>query len=159
MLRASAFSRAWSACGATWLRRAPGSAVPRRLLCSTDSLKGKRVAVAMSGGVDSSVVAHLLKAQGLDVFGIHMQNWDEEEERGVHVGPGHCSSAQDLLDVRATCDRIGMELHQVRFAERSSAGGLGRVERQGQRGGLAFTIGVTAFPSSPRPSTAHSYIR
>jgi tRNA (5-methylaminomethyl-2-thiouridylate)-methyltransferase len=69
----------------------------------------------MSGGVDSSVVAHLLKDQGLDVFGIHMQNWDEEEERGAHTGPGHCSSAQDLLDVRATCEHIGIELHHVKF--------------------------------------------
>ena len=123
MLRAAAFSRAWDACGAAWLRR-PGSGgdFPRQRLCSNDTFKGKRVAVAMSGGVDSSVVAHLLKSQGLDVFGIHMQNWDEEEERGVHAGPGHCSSAQDLLDVRTTCDKIGIELHQVRWCGAGSVG-------------------------------------
>ena len=74
------------------------------------------IAVAMSGGVDSSVAAWLLKEAGHDVMGIHMINWDEDEEKGMHTEvSGHCSSAQDLLDARRTCDVLGIPFKQVRF--------------------------------------------
>ena len=54
----------------------------------------QRIAVAMSGGVDSSVAALLLKEQGYDVVGLFMKNWEELDESG------QCHSAQDYDDVR-----------------------------------------------------------
>jgi tRNA(Ile)-lysidine synthase TilS/MesJ len=71
------------------------------------------IAIAMSGGVDSSVAALFLKNAGYEIFAIHMQNWDEEEEKGVHNEPGVCSSAQDLLDVKRTCRILDIPLHEV----------------------------------------------
>ncbi len=85
-----------------------------RLQREAEALTFRRIAIAMSGGVDSSVAALLLKQAGFNVFGIHMRNWEEEEEKGAHAGPTHCSSAQDLLDTKRTCDALGIELHQVR---------------------------------------------
>lgn len=78
-----------------------------------EALPFKKIAIAISGGVDSSVAALLLKRAGLDVFGIYMRNWDEEEEKGAYTGSTHCSSAQDQLDAKRTCEALGIELHQV----------------------------------------------
>ena len=56
-----------------------------------------RVVVGMSGGVDSSVTALLLKQQGYDVIGIFMKNWDDTDENGV------CTATEDYKDVAAVC--------------------------------------------------------
>ena len=62
----------------------------------------KRIIVGMSGGVDSSVAALLLKEQGYDVLGVFMKNWEEKDDSGL------CTATQDYEDVRAVCDEIGI---------------------------------------------------
>uniref|UniRef100_A0A7S4NK88 tRNA-5-taurinomethyluridine 2-sulfurtransferase n=2 Tax=Guillardia theta TaxID=55529 RepID=A0A7S4NK88_GUITH len=90
--------------------------VPSRLQ-SASCVRHKTIAVALSGGVDSSVAALLLKRQGHKIFGIYMKNWEEEEEKGENKQVKHCSSAQDLLDVKSTCKQLDMELKQVNFVK------------------------------------------
>jgi len=68
-----------------------------------------RVVVGMSGGVDSSVAALLLREQGYDVHGLFMTNWEEDEE-------GYCQAAEDLRDARDVAEQIGVPLHHVNFA-------------------------------------------
>lgn len=71
--------------------------------------RNTKVIVGMSGGVDSSVAALLLKEQGCDVSGIFMQNWEDDDE--------HCTIRQDYRDARGVCDRLGIPLATVNFAE------------------------------------------
>lgn len=71
----------------------------------------KRVIVGMSGGVDSSVAALLLKEQGYDVLGVFMKNWEEKDENGL------CTATQDYEDVRAVCDHIGIPYYTVNFTK------------------------------------------
>lgn len=68
-----------------------------------------RVVVGMSGGVDSSVTALLLKRQGFDVIGVFMKNWDDTDENGV------CTAEEDAEDVRRVCDQIGIPYYTVNF--------------------------------------------
>ena len=70
-----------------------------------------KVAVGMSGGVDSAVSALLLKEQGYEVYGIFMKNWDETDENG------ECTAAEDFDDVRSVCDCIGIPYYSVNFTE------------------------------------------
>ncbi len=72
-------------------------------------MKGK-VVVGMSGGVDSSVCALLLKQQGYEVIGLFMHNWEEEEG-------GCCTSAEDWNDVIGVCGKIGIPCYSVNFAK------------------------------------------
>lgn len=72
---------------------------------------GERIVVGMSGGVDSSVAALLLKQQGYDVVGVFMNNWEEKDEDGV------CTAESDYRDVRAVCDHIGIPCYSVNFAK------------------------------------------
>lgn len=69
----------------------------------------QRVVIGMSGGVDSSVAALLLKQRGYQVHGLFMSNWEEDEE-------GYCNAARDLQDARAVAARLGIPLHRVNFA-------------------------------------------
>ena len=68
-----------------------------------------RVVVGMSGGVDSSVTAHILKEQGYDVIGIFMKNWDDTDENGV------CTATEDYEDVIKVCNQIGIPYYAVNF--------------------------------------------
>lgn len=68
-----------------------------------------RVVVGMSGGVDSSVAAYLLKKQGYDVIGIFMKNWDDTDENGV------CTATEDYEDVIKVCNQIGIPYYAVNF--------------------------------------------
>ena len=69
----------------------------------------ERIVVGMSGGVDSSVAALLLKRQGYDVIGVFMKNWDEQDENGV------CTSTDDWEDVQDVCQKIGIPFYAVNF--------------------------------------------
>ncbi len=71
--------------------------------------KNIRVVVGMSGGVDSSVAALLLKQQGYDVVGIFMKNWDDTDDRGV------CTATEDYEDVIRVCNQIDIPYYAVNF--------------------------------------------
>lgn len=64
----------------------------------------------MSGGVDSSVTAYLLKERGYAVSGMFMKNWDEDD------GTEYCTAIEDLKDAEQVADTLGIELHRVNFA-------------------------------------------
>ena len=70
----------------------------------------QRVVVGMSGGVDSSVAAWLLKQQGFDVVGLFMKNWEDDDTEA------YCTSRADLIDAASVADVIGIELEAVNFA-------------------------------------------
>lgn len=64
----------------------------------------------MSGGVDSSLTAWLLKEQGHEVQGLFMKNWEEDDTES------YCSASEDLADVEAVCDHLNIPLHTVNFS-------------------------------------------
>jgi tRNA-specific 2-thiouridylase len=71
----------------------------------------QRIVVGMSGGVDSSVTALLLKQQGYDVIGLFMKNWEDDDD------DEYCSSRQDLLDAVSVADTIGIPIEAVNFSK------------------------------------------
>jgi tRNA-specific 2-thiouridylase len=75
----------------------------------SESVAGK-VVVGMSGGVDSSVAALLLKRAGYEVVGLFMKNWEDDDDSE------YCSTREDLIDAAAAADRVGVELEAVNFA-------------------------------------------
>lgn len=81
-------------------------------------LAGKRIVVAMSGGVDSSVVAALAARSGAETIGITLQLYDHGEAVGR---AGSCCAGRDIRDARAVCDRLGIAHyvfdHESRFRE------------------------------------------
>ena len=71
----------------------------------------KKVIVGMSGGVDSSVTALLLKEQGYEVVGLFMKNWEDDDT------DEYCPAKQDLIDAVAVADRLGIEIEAVNFSK------------------------------------------
>lgn len=69
-----------------------------------------KVIVGMSGGVDSSVSAYLLKEQGYQVEGLFMKNWEEDD------GTEYCTAKEDFADALSVCQQLGIPLHQANFA-------------------------------------------
>ena len=76
------------------------------------SPQAKHIIVGMSGGVDSSVSAFLLKEAGYQVEGVYMKNWEGDDS------DTHCPATQDRLDAQAVCDQLQIELHTVNFADK-----------------------------------------
>ncbi len=70
----------------------------------------QKVIVGMSGGVDSSVAALELQAQGYAVEGLFMKNWEEDDDAA------YCAAAEDLKDAQAVADQLGIHLHTVNFS-------------------------------------------
>lgn len=76
------------------------------------ALNGKlTVMVGMSGGVDSSVAALILKKQGYNVIGMFMKNWEEEDENGV------CQASKEYADVIKVCEKIDIPYYSVEFVK------------------------------------------
>ena len=71
----------------------------------------KTVVIGLSGGVDSSVSAWLLKEQGYNVIGLFMKNWEDDDDSE------YCSSRQDFIDASAVADVIGIDIEAVNFAK------------------------------------------
>ena len=70
-----------------------------------------KIAVGLSGGVDSSVSALLLKEQGHEVIGLFMKNWEEDDATGV------CQSTQDYEDVIAVCEKLDIPYYTFNFSQ------------------------------------------
>lgn len=70
----------------------------------------KKVIVGMSGGVDSSVAAWLLREQGYQVEGLFMKNWEQDDTADF------CPAAQDLADAQSVCNQLRIPLHSVNFS-------------------------------------------
>ncbi|HUL92046.1 MAG TPA: tRNA 2-thiouridine(34) synthase MnmA [Burkholderiales bacterium] len=73
-------------------------------------MSGEKIVVGMSGGVDSSVAALLLKRQGYDVVGLFMKNWEEDDD------DEYCSTRADLIDCASVAEVIGIDLEVVNFS-------------------------------------------
>lgn len=81
----------------------------------------KKVVIGMSGGVDSSVAAIILKKQGYDVIGLFMRNWDASVNNDINGNPtlnnNICPQEQDYNDALKVCEKIGIPLHRIDFVK------------------------------------------
>jgi tRNA-specific 2-thiouridylase len=71
----------------------------------------QKVILGLSGGVDSSVSAFLLKEAGFEVEALFMKNWEEDDY------PGYCAAAADLKDAEQVCEQLDIKLHTVNFSQ------------------------------------------
>lgn len=76
-----------------------------------EASNSSHIIVGMSGGVDSSVAAYLLKQGGHKVQGVFMKNWEGDDT------DTYCPATEDIADAQAVCDLLGIELHVVNFAD------------------------------------------
>ncbi len=81
----------------------------------------KKVIIGMSGGVDSSVAAILLKQQGYEVIGLFMRNWDTSINGDYlgnpDLGGSICPQEKDYNDAKAVCDKLEIPLHRIDFVK------------------------------------------
>ncbi|PPE04470.1 tRNA 2-thiouridine(34) synthase MnmA [Entomoplasma ellychniae] len=81
----------------------------------------KKVIVGLSGGVDSSVAAHLLIQQGYEVEGLFMRNWDSSINNDVlgnqEINNNICPQEQDYMDAQAVAQKLNIKLHRVDFVQ------------------------------------------
>ena len=81
----------------------------------------KKVVIGVSGGVDSSVAAILLKKQGYDVIGLFMRNWDSSINNDILGNPDLnsdiCPQEKDYNDALKVCEKIGIPLHRIDFVK------------------------------------------
>ena len=81
----------------------------------------KKVVIGISGGVDSSVAAILLKDMGYEVIGLFMRNWDSTINNDFLGNPNLnnniCPQEQDYLDAVSVCEKIGIPLHRVDYVK------------------------------------------
>ena len=73
-------------------------------------MASERIVVGLSGGVDSSVAALLLKRAGYDVVGLFMKNWEDDDD------DEYCSTRSDLIDAASVADLVGIDLEVVNFS-------------------------------------------
>ncbi len=81
----------------------------------------KKVVIGMSGGVDSSVAAIILKNQGYDVEGLFMRNWDSLINNDIKGNPtlneNICTQEQDYNDALKVCEKLNIKLHRIDFVK------------------------------------------
>jgi len=70
----------------------------------------KKVVIGMSGGVDSSVAAWMLKEQGYEVIGLYMKNWEDDDDSEF------CASREDWIDAVSVADVLGVDIEAVNFS-------------------------------------------
>lgn len=75
-----------------------------------DMRSSAKIIVGLSGGVDSSVAALLLKQQGYEVVGLFMKNWEEDDSAD------YCAATEDLADAKAVADLVGIPLYTINFS-------------------------------------------
>ena len=80
-----------------------------------------KVVIGMSGGVDSSVAAYLLKKEGYEVIGLFMRNWDASVNNDILGNPtlnnNICPQEQDYNDALAVSNELGIPLHRIDFVK------------------------------------------
>ncbi len=80
-----------------------------------------KVVIGMSGGVDSSVAAYLLKKEGYEVIGLFMRNWDASVNNDILGNPtlnnNICPQEQDYNDAKKVCDKLNIPLHRINFVK------------------------------------------